>query len=94
MSCGVVHRCGSDPSLLWLWHRLAAVATIKPLVWEPPYAASAALKKKKAHQWLLGAGSRTGDGQQRGQEGSPWDDIKFYSWIVVMVALLGKFRRM
>ena len=56
MSCGVVHRCGSDPSLLWLWHRLAAVATIKPLVWEPPYAASAALKKKKHISGCLGLG--------------------------------------
>ena len=27
MSCGVGvgHRCGSDPVLLWLWHRLVAV---------------------------------------------------------------------
>ena len=25
------HRCGFDPSLLWLWCRLAAVALIKPL---------------------------------------------------------------
>ena len=28
MSCGVGHRHGSDPALLWLWHRLAAVAHI------------------------------------------------------------------
>ena len=27
-SCGVGHRCGLDPVLLWLWHRLAAVALI------------------------------------------------------------------
>ena len=30
-----------------LWHRLAAVAMIRPLAWEPPYAASAALKRQK-----------------------------------------------
>ena len=24
----VSHRCGSDPALLWLWHRLAAAAPI------------------------------------------------------------------
>jgi len=45
VSCGVGCRCGSD--LLWLWHRLAAVALIRPLAWELPYAAGAALKKKK-----------------------------------------------
>ena len=26
MGCGVGHRCGSDPMLLWLWRRLAATA--------------------------------------------------------------------
>jgi len=35
-----------DPALLWLWHRLAATAPIRPLAWEPPYATGAALKKK------------------------------------------------
>ena len=30
MSCGVGRRCGSDPSLLWLWHSPAAVAPIQP----------------------------------------------------------------
>ena len=33
--------------LLWLWCRPAAVAPIRPLAWEPPYAMGAALKKKK-----------------------------------------------
>ena len=33
--------------MLWLWHRLAAVAPIQPLAWEIPYAEGAALKKKK-----------------------------------------------
>ena len=32
---------------MWLWCRLAAVAPIRPLAWEPPYAAGAALKSKK-----------------------------------------------
>ena len=36
-----------DPELLWLWCRLAATALIRPLAWEPPYAAGVALKKKK-----------------------------------------------
>ena len=47
MSCGVGHRRGSDPVLLWLWCRLAAIALIQPLAWEPPYAAAVALKKAK-----------------------------------------------
>ena len=33
-----------DLALLWLWHTPAAVAPIRPLVWEPPYATSVALK--------------------------------------------------
>ena len=36
-----------DPTLLWLWCRSVATAPIGPLSWEPPYAAGAALKKKK-----------------------------------------------
>ena len=53
MSCGVGHRRGSDPTLLWLWYRPAATAPIRPLAWEPPYATGAAQemarrqKKKK-----------------------------------------------
>ena len=47
MSCGVGRRCGSDPELLWLWHRPAATALIQSLAWELPYTAGAALKKKK-----------------------------------------------
>ena len=47
MSGGVGHRHGSDLALLWLWYRLAAVALIRHLAWEPPYAAGVALKSKK-----------------------------------------------
>ena len=47
MRCGVVYRCGSDPALLWIWHRLAAGAPIRPLAWEPPYAMGATLEKAK-----------------------------------------------
>jgi len=46
MSCGVAHRCGLDLALLWLLHRLAAIALIRPLAWETPYAVGVALKKK------------------------------------------------
>ena len=45
MSCGVGHRRGSDPMLLWLWYRPVATALIRPLAWEPPYAAREALEK-------------------------------------------------
>ena len=37
VSCDVGHRWGLDPTLLWLWSRLAAVAPIQSLAWEPPY---------------------------------------------------------
>ena len=47
MSCDVGHRRSSDLALLWLQHRLAAIATIPPLAWEPPYAMDAALKNKQ-----------------------------------------------
>ena len=44
MSCGVDLRRSSEPVLLWLWHRPAATALIRPLAWEPPYATGVALK--------------------------------------------------
>ena len=60
MSCGVGRRCSSDPALLWLWCRLAATAPIRPLAWEPPYAAGVAQEmakrqkdqKKKRHLYV------------------------------------------
>ena len=36
-----------DPVLLWLWCGLVATAPIRPLAWESPYAAGAALEKTK-----------------------------------------------
>ena len=35
------------PALLWLWHRLAVVALIRPLAWEFTYAMGVAQKEKK-----------------------------------------------
>ena len=52
MSCGVACRHGSDPELLLLWCRPAAVAPIGPLAWEPPYAAGSDLKDKKKKKSL------------------------------------------
>ena len=54
MSCNSGSRCSSDPALLWLWHRAAAIAPIRPLAWELPYAIGAAPssnnnKKSKAY---------------------------------------------
>ena len=46
-SCGVGLRRDSDLMWLWLWRKPAAVALIQPLVWEPPYAVGAALKRPK-----------------------------------------------
>ena len=46
VSCVVGYRC-LDPTLLWLWHKPAAVALIRPLAWEPPYVVGVALKSKK-----------------------------------------------
>ena len=45
VSCGVGCRCGSNLALLW--HRPEAVALIRSLACELPYAMNAALKKKK-----------------------------------------------
>ena len=47
VSCGVGCRRDSDLGLLWLWYRLAVVAPIRPLAWEPTYAAGMALKRQK-----------------------------------------------
>ena len=46
MSCGVGCRHSLDLMLLWLWCRLAGVAPIGPLAWEPPHAMGEALKSK------------------------------------------------
>ena len=47
MSCGVGHRRGSDPALLWIWRSPVATAPIEPVALEPPYATDSALKDKK-----------------------------------------------
>ena len=47
MSQGVGQRRGLDLALLWLWCRPAAIALIRPLAREPPYATGAALKRQK-----------------------------------------------
>ena len=46
MSFGLDHRHSSDPTLLWLWHRPAAAALIRPLALEFPCVVGTALKKQ------------------------------------------------
>ena len=36
-----------------LWHRLKAVALIRPLAWESPYAVGAALKEEKKKVYVV-----------------------------------------
>ena len=50
VSCGVGCKRSSDLVLLWLSCRPAAVAPIRTLVWELPYATGAALKKQKSEK--------------------------------------------
>ena len=45
MNCGVDCRHSLDVAMLWLWHRLAGAAPIRPLAWELPYVTGVALKK-------------------------------------------------
>ena len=52
VSCGVGCRCGSDPVLLWLCHRMVALALIQSLAWELPYAMGVALKSKEIKRRL------------------------------------------
>ena len=47
VSCGVGYRRGPDLELLWLWGRPAATALIRPLAWEPLYAAGVAVKRQR-----------------------------------------------
>ena len=56
MSCGVGCRHNLDLALLWLWRRPKAVALIRRLAWEPPYAAGAALKSKQTKKKLNNLG--------------------------------------
>ena len=53
VSCGVGYRRGSDPLLLWLWHRLVATAPIQPLAWESPYAVGTALEKARSKKKIF-----------------------------------------
>ena len=68
MSCGVGHREGWDPELLWLWCRLAAAAPIQLVAWELPYASGAALKSKKEGRKERKKGRNEGRKERRMKE--------------------------
>ena len=40
-------RLSLDLTFLWLWHRPVATAPLRPLAWETPYGAGAAVKRQK-----------------------------------------------
>ena len=67
MSCGIGHRLGLDPMLLWLWRRLAATVLIRLLAWEPPYAVGAALEKRQK------------DKKKREREIKSYSNVKYFS---------------
>ena len=89
MSCGVGRRHSSDPALLWLWHRPAAMAPIGSLAWEPPYARKQPKKwqkdkkKKERNMYVLFLSTIPEDDQfssnhprmkiRRGGESSHWE---------------------
>ena len=43
----------SGIAVTWLWCRLAVTAPIRPLAWDSPYAAGAALEKAKGEKKLM-----------------------------------------
>ena len=45
--------------MLWLWHRLAATAPIRPLAWEPPYGVGEAKKNSKKTKKMAKVKERT-----------------------------------
>ena len=104
-SCGVGHRRGLDPVLLWLWHRPAATAPIRPLAWKPPHATGAApektKKKKKRRGGTLGQllmsylldlyASYTGDSFVK-IHCAVYDDLSFLSVEFTTLAVLKKVK--
>ena len=60
VSC-IGRRFGSDPVLLWLWCRPAAIDLIQPLAVELPYAEGEALKRKKKKKRLRKQNKMHGD---------------------------------
>ena len=55
--------------MLWLWHRLAATVLIRPLAWEPPYAAGVTLKKSPKKKKKKRRRRRKKERKKGGKEG-------------------------
>ena len=73
VSCGVGRRRGSDLASLWLWYRPAAVAPIRPLAWELPYAADTSLKKPKKKIIIKKE-------RHKGAEDKKWENKPMLRW--------------
>ena len=71
MSCGVGHRRGSDPVLLWLRCRLVATAPIQPLAWEDPDAVGAAQEMAKRQKRKKSTTMNAGEGVEKREPSYP-----------------------
>ena len=90
MSCGIRRRCGLDPALLLLWHRLEATAPIRPLAWEPSYSMGATLKiqktkKKKKKGYILEPA------REKDSSGEIWEGSKHEVSVGLRNVLIPKF---
>ena len=70
--------------MLWLWRRLAAVALVRPLAWEPPYATGVALKRQKEKKKLTELINvlQTSSHQDRAQEAFTFLGLDFLSLLI------------
>ena len=85
MNCGVGHRHGSDPALIWLWCRPVVAAPIPPLAWEPPYDTGVALKGKKKKQK-----SQTLRGKWQNKNALYLKDKSYYIFKMLQIYLIQK----
>ena len=86
MSCGVGCRLGLDLALMQLWCRPAALAPIRPLGWELPYAVDAALKSKNNN---TNNNNDDNDAEQQGflisvQYTDIWGQIFLFCWGILV----------
>ena len=69
MNFSVGHRRGSDPALLWLWYRPAAIAMVCLLAWESLYAGIQPLKRKEGRKEEKGKERKERKGRKERKEG-------------------------
>lgn len=72
---------------LWLWCRLTAAASIRPLAWELPYATGAALKKKKRKEKKERRNSRSS------RYGTTWSVASWECWDLGSIPSLAQWVR-